>query len=66
VFTVDKEIEMTAREHMENLAIRYATALVGYHLDRSRYNFNSMTELHEMLNSVCVEVAQEILEERDE
>ena len=57
---------MTAREHMENLAVRYATALVGYHLDRSRYNFNSMTELHEMLNSVCVEVAQEILEERDE
>lgn len=56
---------MTTREHMENLAQRYATALVRYHLDRSRYNFNSMTELHEMLNSVCVEVAQEILEDQE-
>jgi hypothetical protein len=63
VFTVDKEIIMTTREHMENLAVRYANALVHYQLDRSRDNYNIMVDLHDMLNSVCVEVAQEILEE---
>jgi hypothetical protein len=54
---------MTTREHMENLAVRYANALVHYQLDRSRDNYNIMADLHDMLNSVCVEVAQEILEE---
>lgn len=57
---------MAAREHMENLAQRYATALVNYHLiPGNRCNFNTMTELHEMLNSVCAEVAQEILEDQE-
>ena len=54
---------MTTREHMDNLAQRYANALVNYQLDRSRDNYSIMIDLHDMLNSVCVEVAQEILEE---
>jgi len=60
VFTVDKEVnEMNTREHMENLAIRYADALVRYHLDKNPSNFDDMAALHDMLNMVCVEVAEE-------
>lgn len=64
VFTVDKEIDMTTREHMEDLAQRYASALVSYHLNHSRDSFNICRDLHNMLNSVCVEMAQEILEDQ--
>jgi len=53
---------MNTREHMENLAIRYADALVRYHIDKNPSNFEDMMDLHNMLNMVCVEVAEELEE----
>jgi hypothetical protein len=52
-------MEMNTREHMENLAIRYAEALVRYNMDKNRSNYDDMVDLHNMLNMVCVEVAEE-------
>jgi hypothetical protein len=54
---------MTTREHMDNLAERYARALVRYHMTSDTDDYKIMFELHEMLNSVCHEYAQEQLEE---
>jgi arginyl-tRNA synthetase len=62
VFTVDKEINMTTSEHMDDLAQRYARALVRYHMTSDRDDYKIMFELHEMLNMVCHEYAQEQLE----
>jgi hypothetical protein len=54
---------MTTREHMDDLAQRYARALVRYHMTNDRDDYKIMFELHEMLNMVCHEYAQEQLEE---
>ena len=54
---------MTTSEHMDDLAERYARALVRYHITGARDDYNIVFELHEMLNSVCHEYAQEQLEE---
>jgi len=54
---------MTTREHMDDLAQRYARALVQYHMSSDTGDYNIMFELHEMLNMVCHEYAQEQLEE---
>jgi hypothetical protein len=48
---------------MYNLAQRYALALVRYHMTSDTDDYNIMFELHEMLNMVCHEYAQEQLEE---
>lgn len=53
----------TTQEHMQDLAQRYAKALVRYHMDKNADNFDDMSTLHDMLNMVCVERAEEILEE---
>jgi hypothetical protein len=53
---------MTTREHMDDLAQRYARALVRYHVTSDTDDY-TMFELHEMLNMVCHEYAQEQLEE---
>lgn len=63
VTTLQQEIKMTTREHMDNLAERYARALVRYHMTSDTDDYKIMFELHEMLNSVCHEYAQEQLEE---
>ena len=62
VTTLQQEIKMTTSEHMDDLAERYARALVRYHITGDRDDYNIVFELHEMLNSVCHEYAQEQLE----
>jgi hypothetical protein len=66
-------MEMTTREHMENLAVRYANALVRYHeltehcktsdlredQRALRYATDDMFELQTMLSRVCHELALE-------
>ena len=57
--TVDEGDNMTTREHMANLAQRYADALVAYHMDKNADNFEIVCDLQNMLNMVCEELAQE-------
>lgn len=53
---------MTTREHMDNLAQRYAKALVNYHISPDDGNYRIMLDLHDMLNEVTREMAEELLE----
>ena len=62
MFTVDKEMEMNTREHMENLAQRYADAMVRYHLSDTA-DTTDMAALHDMLFRVTMEYAEELKEE---
>lgn len=51
---------MTATEHLEDLALRYARALVVYHSSGSdNDNYLTMLALHNTLNEVAAEVALE-------
>lgn len=50
---------MTASEHLQDLAQRYAQALVDYHFNPEGHNYRIMMELHETLNDVAQEVALE-------
>ena len=52
---------MTTREHMDNLAQRYAQALVYYHQNPER-DGQYLLDIHEMLNEVCKEMAAELLD----
>lgn len=54
---------MNTQEHMENLAQRYARALVRYHIDNDSDNFAAVVDLQNMLNMVCKELALEMTEE---
>lgn len=53
---------MTTKEHMENLAQRYALALVRYHMSNHRDDFDVVVDLQNMLNMVCQELAAETKE----
>lgn len=50
---------MNTAEHMENLAHRYAHALVRYHITNDREDFDIVVGLQNMLNMVCREYAEE-------
>jgi hypothetical protein len=55
-------MEMNTREHMENLAQRYADAMVRYHLSDTA-DTTDMAALHDMLFRVTMEYAEELKEE---
>jgi uncharacterized protein (DUF1015 family) len=59
VFTVDKEIDMTAREHLKDLALRYAEALLQYRRTESRDDLDVAAELHNTMDDICQELALE-------
>lgn len=50
---------MTASEHLQDLAQRYAQAVVDFHIRADVRNYRIMVELHETLNDVAKEVAIE-------
>lgn len=54
---------MNTQEHMENLAQRYAQALVQYHINNNNDNYSIVVDLQNMLNMVCQELALEMTEE---
>ena len=53
---------MTTREHMDNLASRYARALVRFHMTNDQEDFQIVCDLQNMLNEVCKEMAEEVLD----
>ena len=53
---------MTTREHMDNLAHRYARALVRFHISKDQEDFQIVCALQDMLNEVCKEMAGEVLD----
>lgn len=53
---------MTTREHMDNLAHRYARALVRFHMTGDQEDYTIVVDLQNMLNCVCQEVAEELLD----
>ena len=53
---------MTTREHMDNLAQRYARALVRFHMTTDQEDYEIVIDLQNMLNEVCKEMAAEILD----
>lgn len=54
---------MTTREHMDNLAHRYARALVRFHITNDQEDFQIVCDLQNMLNEVCKEMAAEVLDD---
>lgn len=54
---------MTTREHMDNLAQRYARALVRFHITNDQEDFQIVCDLQNMLNEVCKEMAEEVLDD---
>ena len=54
---------MTTKEHMDNLAQRYARALVRFHMTADQEDFQIVCDLQNMLNEVCKEMAQEVLDD---
>lgn len=53
---------MNTREHMDNLAHRYARALVRFHMTSDQEDFQIVCDLQNMLNEVCKEMAAELLD----
>ena len=53
---------MTTREHMDNLAHRYARALVRFHMTTDQEDYEIVVDLQNMLNEVCKEMAAELLD----
>lgn len=53
---------MTTREHMDNLAQRYARALVRFHMTTNQEDYEIVVDLQNMLNEVCKEMAAELLD----
>lgn len=54
---------MTTKEHMDNLASRYARALARFHITDLQSDFEIVCDLQNMLNEVCKEMAQEVLDD---
>lgn len=53
---------MTTREHMDNIAHRYARALVRFHMTTDQEDYEIVVDLQNMLNEVCKEMAAELLD----
>jgi len=53
---------MNTREHMDNLAHRYARALVRFHMTTDQEDYEIVIDLQNMLNEVCKELAAELLD----
>lgn len=53
---------MNTKEHMDNLAQRYARALVRFHITSDQEDFQIVVDLQNMLNEVCKEMAEEVLD----
>lgn len=53
---------MTTEQHMMNLANRYARALVDFHMTNDQEDFQIVCDLQNMLNCVCKEMAEEVLD----
>jgi len=53
---------MTTKEHMDNLAHRYARALVRFHMTTDQEDYEIVVDLQNMLNEVCKEMAAELLD----
>lgn len=54
---------MTTQEHMDKVALQYASALVRWHMTRNPENYQRLCEVQEKLNDLAVERAQELIEE---
>lgn len=48
-----------ATTHLNELAQRYAKALVDWHYNNSQHTYETMCDIHEMMNEVAKEVAAE-------
>jgi hypothetical protein len=52
-------MEMTAREHLKDLALRYAEALLQYRRTENRDDLDVAAELHNTMDDICQEIALE-------
>lgn len=54
---------MTVTEHMDKVALKYARAMVRWHITKDQDDWAAVCEWQELLNDLTVERAQEMLEE---